>query len=370
MPRKLPTTFPHPPAASHNPAAVCTHCLQDSEGTHHAGAMQDATSVASQVVETADEHASDTLSSEPVIFDMEDVESVGSDTESSGSHMFATALSPSALADALGWWDLAPPASGGTADVSFPLGSSGSPPAPRRQDSVSPKPWSGSAPSSSDLSDAGFTLVPRPAPAALSNQECSDDVGFVDSTQGVHAVCGMLDALHISASLAKSKTVVNRLESIDRTTSKAASPPPESHLPDSPTLPQMFCDLPQGDGHLAVPSLGTPLGESDADADGCAEGSGVLARRRRRRRAPRAPKASMRAPTVPGSSLEPACLTRDEGAPRVLSRRRPAPEDDSDEALNAPPRPKRRRRGQAAHAWRTIPPLPYTSLRPPPESRL
>lgn len=371
MPRKLPTTFTHPPAASPHPAAVCTHCLQDNEGTHHAGAMQDATSLASQVAKTADEHAlDDTLSSEPVIVDMAEMESVGSDTESSGSHMFATALSPSALADAPGWCDLAPPASGGTTEVSFPLGNSRSPPARGRQDSVSPKPWSGYDPSSSDLSEAGFTLVPRLAPAAFSNHECNDDIGFVDPTQGVHAVCEMLDALHISASLAKPKTVVGSLESMDHATSKAASPPPELHLPDSPTLPQMFCDLAQCDGHLAVPSLGIPLGESDADADGCAEGSGVLARRRRRRRAPRAPKAWMRAPTVPGSSPEPARLTRHEGAPTVLSRRRPAPEDDTDEALNAPPRPKRRRRGQAAHAWRIIPPLPYTSLRPPPERRL
>ncbi|CAG9945515.1 unnamed protein product [Clonostachys rosea f. rosea IK726] len=214
MPRKLPTTFTHPTAASPNPAAVCIHCLQDSEGTHHVAAIQDATSsVAHQVVKTADEHALDALSSEPVIVDMTEVESVGSDTESSGSHMFATAPSPSALADAPGWCDLAPPASGGTADVSFPLGNSGSSPAPPRQGSMSPRPWSGYA-SSSDLSDAGFTLVPRPAPAALSSQECSDDIGFVDSTQGLHGVCGMLDGLHISASLAKSKTAINSLESM------------------------------------------------------------------------------------------------------------------------------------------------------------
>ncbi|CAG9986368.1 unnamed protein product [Clonostachys byssicola] len=338
MPRKLPTTYAHPPSIPSNASAVCTHCRQDSEGAHHAAAQQDATSsVASWVVETADEHANDALLSDPVIVDMAEVESVGSDTEDSGSsHMLATAPSPSALADAPGWCH--------------------------------------HVPSSPDLSDAGFTLVPRPAPAALSNRECSGDIGLVDPTptQGLHAVCDMLDALHISASLATSKMVVDSMESVGRATTKAAPPTPEMHLPDSPTLPQMFCDLPQGDRHLAVPSLGTPLGESDADADadGGPECAGAMARRRRRRRAPRAPKAWRRTPTVPGSSPEPARLTRDERAAPVLSRRRPAPEDDSDEALDVAPRPKRRRRGQAAHAWRTVPPLPYSSLRPPPEHRL
>ncbi|CAH0046372.1 unnamed protein product [Clonostachys solani] len=330
--------------------------------------MHDITSaMASQVVETVDEHVLEPLSSEPVIVAVPEVQSVSSDTESSDSHMFATAPSSSALADVSGWCDQVPPASGDTADVNVLCGNSGSPPALPRQDSVPPKPWSSYDTSSSDLSDTDFTHVPRLAPAALSNQECSDDIGFFDLTPGLHDVCDMLEALHISASVPRTMTVVNSLESMDPTPSNAAPSPPQFPTPDSPTVPEVVWNLPYGDRHLGVPRLGTPLEEPDADADGRHEAPGAMARRRRRRRAPRPRR---RIPTIPGSSPEPARLTRDEGVARVLRRRRPAPEDDSDEAQEATARQKRQRQGQATNVWRALPLLPNSSFGHPPERRL
>ncbi|VUC36992.1 unnamed protein product [Clonostachys rosea] len=360
-----PSTSTHPSTPPH-PPTVCSHRRRDSESSIHPAAMQDAASpMTSQVVQTSDEYDWKPLSSEPVILAMEEVQSVSSDTESSGPHMVATTQSSPAPAVTPLRYDQVPLTSDGTADVNFLLGASDFPLVPRRLASVPSESCSEDDIFPFELSDVEFTHAPRVVSAALSNNECSNDISSVDSTQGLNVVCDLLQALHISPSLPKTNRVVDGLESIDPTLSSSGSPPPE-----------MVCDLPQGDGHLTFPRLGIQLQESDADADtdGDHDGPGVMARRRRPRRTPRLPKPWRRTPAIPGSSPEfspmPTRSTPCEGAAIIRRRRRPAPEDDSDEALEATARTKRRRQGQATNAWRAIPPLPSSSFEPPAERRL